>query len=138
VSGGAVTRGSCLCGAVTYRVAGPLRPVIACHCSQCRKQSGNFVAATAAPRAAPETEGGEAITWYAASGTARRGFCRTCGSQLFWQRNGADTVSIFAGTLDGPTGVKLEAHIHCADKGDFYEIADGLPQMPQGREPPFT
>jgi len=43
--------GSCLCGAVTYQVSGALRPVVACHCSQCRKASGHHVAATSAARA---------------------------------------------------------------------------------------
>ncbi|HGG64526.1 MAG TPA: GFA family protein, partial [Rhodobacteraceae bacterium] len=36
--------GGCLCGAVTYVVNGPLRDVIACHCTQCRKSSGHHVA----------------------------------------------------------------------------------------------
>ena len=40
--------GGCLCGAVRYRVAGPLRDVVACHCAQCRRSSGHFAAATAA------------------------------------------------------------------------------------------
>ena len=39
-------RGRCLCGAVNYRVDGPLRPVVACHCGQCQRTSGHFVAAT--------------------------------------------------------------------------------------------
>ena len=39
--------GSCLCGAVRYEVTGPLRKVVYCHCEQCRKTSGHFVAATA-------------------------------------------------------------------------------------------
>ena len=38
--------GSCLCGAVRFKTRGPLRGVIYCHCSQCRKQSGHFYAAT--------------------------------------------------------------------------------------------
>ncbi|MCC2111512.1 MAG: GFA family protein [Hyphomicrobiales bacterium] len=125
----AVRTGSCLCGAVRYSVGGPMRGIVACHCSQCRRQSGHHVAATRAPAAALQIEGGEAITWYRASETARRGFCRHCGSQLFWQPDHGKTVSIFAGTLDSPTGLKLEKHIFVADKSDYYEIADGLQQF---------
>ncbi|MCG6858134.1 MAG: GFA family protein, partial [Salaquimonas sp.] len=44
-----VRRGSCLCGAISFAVTGPMRPVVACHCNQCRKQSGHFFAATDAP-----------------------------------------------------------------------------------------
>lgn len=119
--------GSCLCGAVRYRVTGRLRPVIACHCTQCRKTSGHHVAATSAPREGVAVEGD--VTWYASSEFARRGFCGICGANLFWDGPGSH-LSIFAGTLDGDPGVRLAGHIFCADKGAYYEIADGLPQTP--------
>ena len=117
--------GSCLCGVVRYRVSGPLRPVIACHCIQCRKTSGHHVAATSAPRESVEIDG--EVAWYRSSDTARRGFCPICGSNLFWDGPG-ENLSIFAGTLDGDPGIRLAGHIFCADKGAYYEIADGLPQ----------
>jgi hypothetical protein len=121
---GAMTEptGGCLCGAVRYVVRGAMRPVIACHCEQCRRTSGHHVAATSARRAAVEIEG--APVWYASSDRARRGFCGTCGSNLFWDGAGVNS-SIFAGTLDGPTGLALAGHIYCDDKGDYYEIAEG-------------
>ncbi|MEM7222608.1 MAG: GFA family protein [Pseudomonadota bacterium] len=125
--------GGCLCGAVRYRVAGPLRPVVACHCGQCRRTSGHHVAATQAHRADLTIEGDGAITWFQASETARRAFCKICGSHLFWDPVGGDKVSIFAGSLDQPSGLELAEHIFVADKGDYYEIADGLPQRAQGR-----
>lgn len=119
-----MTQGSCLCGAVRYSVSGPLRPVIACHCAQCRKTSGHFVAATSAPRESVAIEG--AVRWFQSSPAARRGFCPACGSSLFWDGPGAN-LSIHAGTLDAPTGVALAGHIFCESKGDYYEIADNLP-----------
>ncbi|PTX54260.1 hypothetical protein C8N43_3073 [Litoreibacter ponti] len=119
--------GSCVCGAITYEVRGPLRPVIACHCQQCRKTSGHHVAATSARREDVTITG--TPTWYASSPAARRGFCGTCGSQLFWDGPGVN-LSIFAGTLDDASGLALAGHIFCADKGDYYEIADGTPQAP--------
>ena len=39
--------GSCLCRAVAFEITGPLRPVIACHCHQCRKQTGTYMSSTA-------------------------------------------------------------------------------------------
>jgi hypothetical protein len=66
----------------------------------------------------------------------RRGFCATCGSNLFWDA-GTERVSIFAGTLDAPTGLRLAGHIFCADKGDYYELADGLPQA-AGADPALS
>ncbi len=126
--------GSCLCGAVRYAVEGELRPVVACHCTQCRKASGHHVAATSARRDGVSITGD--VTWFRSSDTARRGFCGTCGSNLFWDGPG-ENLSIFAGTIDGKTGLSLKGHIYCADKGDYYEIADGLPQA-DARDPDLT
>ncbi len=130
--GEAEHRGQCLCGAVIYRVDGPLRPVVACHCGQCRRTSGHFVAATSAYRTDLSIEGETRITWYESSPGVRRGFCGTCGSPLFWDDRRRNTISIFAGSLDKPTGLRLVEHIFIADKADYYEITDGLPTRPQG------
>ncbi len=116
--------GGCLCGAIRYVTNGALRPVVACHCVQCRKSSGNYVTATSVARDQIEITGDP--VWYASSGTARRGFCGACGSSLFWDGAGQN-ISIHAGSMDGETGLTLKGHIFCADKGDYYEIADGLP-----------
>ncbi len=124
-------RGSCLCGAVSFAVSAPLGPIVACHCGQCRRTSGHHVTATAAPREAVHIEGH--VAWYRSSETARRGFCATCGSNLFWDDN-SDELSIMAGSLDQPTGLRLSRHIFVADKGDYYDIADGLPQAAQWSE----
>ena len=125
-------RGGCLCGAVRYRVAGDLRPVVACHCGQCRRTSGHHVAATAARLEDLTIEDEAALAWFASSAFAERGFCRICGSNLFWRGKGAPHVSIMAGTLDDAKGLGIAAHIFVGDKGDYYEIADGLPQHRDG------
>ncbi|QKV17659.1 GFA family protein [Oricola thermophila] len=120
--------GGCHCGAVRFSVIGPVREVIYCHCEQCRRQSGHFVAATACDDDLLSVSGAENLTWYAASDVAKRAFCKTCGSLLFWKANGGSRTSIMAGAFDKPTGLVAGHHIHIADKGDYYEIADGLPQ----------
>ncbi|MBV9521923.1 MAG: GFA family protein [Alphaproteobacteria bacterium] len=120
--------GGCLCGAVRYAVHGALRPVIACHCGQCRRQTGHFMAATAAERADFKLLDASGLRWYRSSPQAERGFCGICGSTLFWQATGSDRISIAAGTLDGATGLAIARHIFTASKGDYYAIADGAPQ----------
>jgi hypothetical protein len=122
--------GSCLCGQIRYDVSGPLRPVVYCHCTQCRKQSGHFVAATSAADGDLSVDGAEKLRWYAATVSAKRGFCSNCGSLLFWKANGSAKTSIMAGGFDDPTGIGEGHHIFCADKGDYYEIDGGLPQYP--------
>ena len=117
-------RGSCLCGGCAYEISGPLRNVIACHCTQCRKQTGHFMAATNARLSDFRLVRAESLRWYRASPQAQRGFCMTCGSTLFWQADGRSEISITAGTLDGATGLTIEGHIYCADKGDYYVIPD--------------
>jgi len=58
----------------------------------------------------------------------RRGFCRRCGSNLFWDPFEGEVTQVSLGALDAPTGLKLERHVHVASMGDYYQIADGLPQ----------
>jgi hypothetical protein len=58
------------------------------------------------------------------SGEAQRGFCGRCGSSLFWKRDGQAVTSICAGSIDGPTGLRIAGHIFVADKGDYYSIGD--------------
>jgi len=128
--GHVISRGGCLCGGVRYAVRGTLRDVIACHCSQCRRTSGHFVAATGAESDRITLEKDETLVWFASSDRAERGFCGRCGGNLFWRplENARGWTSIMAGTLDPPTRLKLRQHIFVADKSDYYEILDGVPQ----------
>ena len=126
----AIHRGSCLCGSVKFEVAGELGPSDACHCVQCRKQSGHYFASANVKRAALRVTGEGQVRWYQSSAKVRRGFCSVCGSTLFWDplSDKYDWTSIAMGALDTPTGVMLQHHIFAAEKGDYYAIADGLPQ----------
>jgi len=121
--------GGCLCGAVRYRVRDRLRPVVFCHCDQCRLTSGHYVAATACRRASLDVTGEERLTWYRSSASAERGFCSVCGSNLFWRPIDGAGISIMAGTLDTPTGLAAKAHIFVASASDYYAIDDGLPSF---------
>lgn len=124
-------RGSCVCGTVTFEVAGELPPPDACHCSKCRKHSGHYFASTDVPRSAVTIRGEESVRWYRSSEKARRGFCAACGSSLFWDPLDRDWIGIAMGAFDTPTDTRLGIHIFVADKGDYYDIADGLPQNRQ-------
>jgi len=121
--------GSCLCGAVRFEVEGELREPDACHCSQCRKQSGHFWVSTDVPREALTIKGEENVRWYQSSESVRRGFCGNCGSVLFWDREGAERIAIGMGAFDAPTGTRLGKHIFVSQKGDYYDIMDGLEQI---------
>ena len=123
-----IAAGGCLCGAVRYQVKTPLAGARACHCSQCRKQSGHYmVGARIGDWRKVEITGEKHVSWYRASQAARRGFCAICGSHLFYFGDSGQGA-LLAASLDSPTGLSLLGHMFVSDKGDYYEIADGLPQ----------
>jgi len=125
-------RGSCLCGAVNYEIEGELGPIMFCHCARCRKVNGTAFLA-AAPVAAEQFQflsGQEKVVEYESSPGVFRVFCGTCGSPLFSKRDTMPgTYRFRLGTLDTPIAGKPTAHIFVADKAEWYEICDDLPQF---------
>jgi len=111
---------------VNFEVSGELSGPDACHCRLCRKQSGHFFASTDVPRAALTIQGAKNVSWYQSSEKARRGFCSTCGSSLFWDPASRDWIGVAMGAFDTPTRTHLAVHIFVAEKGDYYDIADGV------------
>lgn len=121
-----ILRGSCNCGGVTFTVRNPRPEIAACHCGQCRKQSGHHWASSTAADEDFDITG--EVRWYRASDTAKRGFCPTCGCFLFWKADSEPFSSFSMGVIDGPSGLHLSRHIFTAYKGDYYDITDGVPQ----------
>lgn len=93
-------KGSCLCGAVRFTVEGDLPAPVACHCTQCRKQTGHYEVSTDVPRHTLSIEGEEHLTWYFSSEAVRRGFCSICGSSLFWDPVQLDWIGVSMGAVD--------------------------------------
>ena len=120
--------GSCLCGAVRFTVEGDLPPPDGCHCVNCRKQTGHYLVSTDVPKASLTVTGSERVGWFQSSEKVRRGFCTICGSTLFWDPVFRDWIGVAMGAFDGPTGTHQDKHIFVSQKGDYYDIADGLPQ----------
>ena len=116
--------GGCLCGAVRFEIEAPLRNVVVCHCSLCRRSGTLAGAYTSAPRAALHIAESATLAWYVDPNGRRRGFCDACGSSLFWSDEGRNTVSVSAGALDEPTGLVTEGHIYTGDVAD-WETAPG-------------
>ncbi len=116
--------GSCLCGGVRYRLDGQARDVVNCFCGQCQKTSGHYVAATRVAKTDLTIEQGDTLRWYDSSKEAKRGFCRQCGGNLFWDNNTEDSISIMAGTLDKPTGLQTTLNINTEDASDYQLIPE--------------
>ena len=113
-----------------FEVDGPLRDVILCHCVECRRWHGHVCAATSVASDALRLVSDAGLRWIdspASDAHARRGFCVECGSSLFWDAPDRDTISIAAGTLDQPTGLKTIRQIYTADAADYYEVDASIP-----------
>jgi len=71
------------------------------------------------------------LRWYRSvtdeTPNVHRGFCRLCGSSLFWYPKGRNYIAVAAGSLDEPTGLKTMGHIWLSQQSDYYKISDDLP-----------
>jgi hypothetical protein len=125
--------GGCLCGAVRYVVAGPVREIVVCHCVECRRWAGCAWPATAA-ELSDFTVAGD-VVWRRSPRSeyrARRGNCAQCCAALFWQAEDWSRVAIGAGTLDDPSGLRVAAHIWVEQGADWQRPPDGVPSHPRG------
>jgi hypothetical protein len=119
MSGKRTVSGSCLCGDVRFTVQGDLEDVTYCHCAMCQRSLTHYGAFTACAPDALAIEGDSKLKWYRSSPEAQRGFCKRCGSQLFWAPSHGRHISISAGSLDQPTGLKPGRHIFADHFADY-------------------
>ncbi|MEE9328246.1 MAG: GFA family protein [Cocleimonas sp.] len=114
--------GSCLCGEVAYSINGEARDIVNCFCSQCRKTSGHYLAATRVNKDDLKIEKNKTLSWYECLPNVFRGFCNQCGGNLFWDNGIDNEISIMAGTLDTPTNLKTIGNIYTKDASDYCVI----------------
>lgn len=115
---------SCRCGGVKFSIPVESAGVFCCHCGDCRKAHGNYMAVIGAPRDDVRFEEDGTLQWYGYSDKARRGFCSTCGSRLFKDNIGTDLLMVSAGVIDGDTGKQIVKNILTEFKGDWYELPE--------------
>jgi hypothetical protein len=113
--------GSCLCGGIAFTITGPIRNIITCYCAQCRKTSGNYVAASNCSKDQLTFLSDKTLTWYQSSKELRRGFCNRCGSNVLIDVTHNNTYSLPAGVLDQPTGLRTIAEIYVDQRPDYLE-----------------
>lgn len=116
--------GHCLCEGVRFRVSGALRPVVNCHCEDCRRTTGHFLAATAAHRDDVIIESDETLAWYRpADNEVKYGFCQRCGGTVFWHTDAnPEFVSIAAGMLNTPTELETHFALNTHEASDYYTL----------------
>jgi len=124
--------GRCECGSVRFKVEKVRETVTVCHCSQCRRTSGHLWASTHAPFDMLKFDAQNGLKWYSSSADAQRGFCKECGSSLFYRMNGEDGIGIAVGCLDQTEGLHIGKHIFTDDSGTYYDVPKDAPTFPKG------
>jgi hypothetical protein len=137
VTGTGRLTGACLCGAVRFEVEPPLREILVCHCSLCRRSGSNAAAYTSVRRSALRLAESDGLATYIDVNDRERSFCCICGSSLFWAVAGSEWVSISAGALDGETGLSIAAHIYADSAADWEVLPHDLPAHREGSSSPL-
>ena len=125
--------GSCLCGAVTFEISSEVTDTGACHCEMCRKWSGGVYLGIEVPADKMALKGAENVSTYASSEWAERGFCKTCGSSLYYRitapgpHHGGYHVAM--GALDDTSGIDLKGEVFIDSKPNGYSFAEETEQM---------
>ena len=120
--------GGCQCGRVRYRVETELDNPHLCHCRMCQKAAGNyFMPLAGAPRGRIVVTRGEP-GWFRSSDIVRRGFCRDCGTPLFFDPLDSDHMLIVLGSLDDPSRYKPVSEDSVESRVAFLEPWHGLRQ----------
>jgi len=128
-----VIKGSCLCGAVRFEITGPGAHLTYCHCSRCRKQAGAFSAVVMVRREDFRLlSGADQIRRYIPETPWRhaRALCGVCGSSLGEPSDDQEVFPIACSALDDDPGLRPVLHLHAASKPAWYEITDGVKQVP--------
>lgn len=113
--------GACLCGAVRITVRATGNSIGVCHCRMCRRWGGGPLFAVECGGDAT-FEGVEHISTFSSSEWAERGFCKTCGTHLFYRLKQAGHYAIPVGLLDGGDQWKLAEQIFVDQKPSFYSF----------------
>lgn len=126
--------GGCLCGAVRYRMSGPMRNASICHCSMCRKAGGAPYMAFVTVERARLTYLGAEPRLYRSSDTASRGFCAVCGTALTYEGDTSpEEVDLAIATLDDPAAIPPLDQIFAADAIGWALDLTSLPSHPRHR-----
>ena len=121
-------KGQCLCGAVKFTAKNMSNDVDACHCGMCRRWGGGPLMAVSCGTEV-EFEGREYITVYDSSDWAERGFCRKCGSHLFYRLKGANEHQIPAGLFESQESFNFDLQVFIDRKPAFYSFANKTDEM---------
>ena len=124
---GASKTGGCLCGAVRFTLNDTPTEYGACHCGMCRKFSGGIELGIQVMPGGITWDADEDLATYSSSEWAERGFCRKCGSSLFWRLTAPGPMqgmlSLSVGALDSMDGLEFNTEVYIDHKPDSHAFA---------------
>ncbi|QDY69956.1 GFA family protein [Qingshengfaniella alkalisoli] len=120
--------GRCLCGAVSFTAKGAHDSFDVCHCEMCRRWAAGPMLAIESDSV--DFEGEENIGIFTSSDWAERGFCKKCGTSLFYRLTiGSGETHVSAGALDDLAGMDLSKEIFIDRKPEGYAFAGDRPRL---------
>lgn len=122
------SKGSCLCGGVQLKSTAFEPQVGACHCNMCRKWSGGPLLVVDC-KSDLEIIGEENITRYASSEWAQRGFCKSCGTHLFYLLEKGGQYMVPAGFFECEPDLRLDHQIFIEEKPEYYSFSNDTKNM---------
>lgn len=121
-------KGSCLCGSVAFTTTSMPKDFGACHCSMCRKWTGGpFMSVFCGSDV--QFKGEEYISVYDSSQWAERGFCKKCGSALFYRIKGNQQYHMPLGLFENAEDMSFTGQVFIDKKPDFYSFANKTKNM---------
>ena len=129
---GQTVKGGCLCGVVEFSAMLPAKWCAHCHCSMCRKAHGaGYVTWVGFEQnQVTLTSGENQLKWHESSAGAQRGFCRQCGSSIFFRsQRWADELHIALGCIDDAIDLQPQANVFFDNHVDWMPIDKQLKQV---------
>lgn len=123
MSSASVVRGQCLCGAISLTATSTNKHLGACHCNMCRHWGGGPLLAVECGSDVT-FDGEENIGVYQSSEWAERGFCKKCGSHLFYRLKQNQQYYIPAGIFNDSEGFVFDHQVFIDDKPEYYSFAN--------------
>jgi hypothetical protein len=119
--------GRCLCSAVSFTAEEVETHHHVCHCGMCRRWGGGPIFGASA--SGVKFEGESNIARYTSSEWAERGFCKTCGSNLFYFLKPANQYILCVGTFDDTSPFVVAGEIYIDRKPAGYTLAGDHPRL---------
>lgn len=124
--------GSCNCKNVKFSAEIKAKTAHICHCNICQKSMGGPSHTVTLLPGTLEIEQEDKVKWYKSSDYAERGFCKNCGSNMFFRVTEpamGDYQGVSLGMLDDKTGYEIDSHIFVDKNPGYYEFSDNAPRL---------